>query len=449
MEETKFSEEEHAFLCEVTKNLAFVAQRINRELFKQRDPGPGHRAYEEFKKIDKSRLDRMWQEHSDERIGNLLRCYDEVNASRSLGWGEYVLKEHWRPEYYSKSAPWRSMSVSEWGFLPALARGEDVEESASELRERRRSRDRIQTEEVDLGEFIERLRVHGEGHTSYFHYTNWNALKSMMKGVSTGPVGRRVLLLTAARKMNDRIERLWGDGVYFASFSYSRYEDVAMWMNYGKENPEAIRIRLDGDRVREWLRLQRGGHGVYAVDGNVGADMRLTEIPPGEVESIGFSDVGYVVPTKLMTGRRTGNVMYGRKFYRVPAQLEKCPDGKSMAWSDEIYKGKHPEEGLRIPAVFKKRGWGYERETRLVVSLKGGGKTPDRIAVDFEHVFAGLDGPDCPTNDSSLQESFMSGPWFKKSRQPSSTVSGMRLGDFTVSDYADEIRIITPNSAKQ
>jgi len=35
-------------------------------------------------------------------------------------------------------------------------------------------------------------------------------------------------------------------------FSCTRYEDVAMWMSYGKWQIDAIRIRFDGRDVRDW-----------------------------------------------------------------------------------------------------------------------------------------------------------------------------------------------------
>ena len=94
--------------------------------------------------------------------------------------------------------------------------------------------------EKNLSDFTSILEAGGCTHTSYYHYTNWDAFGKMMEEVKSGPArGLRMLLLSQACNTNDGIERCWGQNVYLACFSYSRYEDVAMWMNYGKRSPDA------------------------------------------------------------------------------------------------------------------------------------------------------------------------------------------------------------------
>ncbi|MBQ7189076.1 MAG: hypothetical protein IJR99_06630 [Kiritimatiellae bacterium] len=65
---------------------------------------------------------------------------------------------------------------------------------------------------VFLSEFTKRLENGGSTHTSYYHYTNWDAFSKMMTKVKCGPAqGLRVLLLTPAYNTNDKIERCWGE----------------------------------------------------------------------------------------------------------------------------------------------------------------------------------------------------------------------------------------------
>ena len=64
---------------------------------------------------------------------------------------------------------------------------------------------------------------------------------------------------------------------------------------------------------------------------------------------------------------------YSRDFYRVF-------ENGSMDWADSVYGGSCR---LDLSPYFKKRGWCYERETRLVVTLREGVDVPTRPAVRF------------------------------------------------------------------
>ena len=285
--------------------------------------------------------------------------------------------------------------------------------------------------EYELQDFTKILLRNGKEHTSYYHYTNWDALGKMMEEVKSGPArGLRMLLLSQACNTNDGIERCWGQNVYLACFSYSRYEDVAMWMNYGKRKPDAIRIRFDGDEVRAWLGRHKDGKGLFKAiqHGNVFSYKRLN---PDDVDSVKLVDVAYVIPSRMTRGRFRGNVEYSRDFYRV------VKDG-TMDWSDSIYDGNCHAE---LSPYFKKRGWCYEREMRLIVTLKDGVDLPERLAVSFCGPFGELERQ-MRMGGEGLQRNVLAGPWFDERKSPQASVCGVALRDVGKSDYAKEICII-------
>ena len=66
---------------------------------------------------------------------------------------------------------------------------------------------------MELHDFAKRLMAGGKTHTSYYHYTNWDAFSKMMTKVNGGPAQGLCMLLTPANKTNDGIERCWGENV--------------------------------------------------------------------------------------------------------------------------------------------------------------------------------------------------------------------------------------------
>ena len=285
--------------------------------------------------------------------------------------------------------------------------------------------------EYELQDFTKILLRNGKEHTSYYHYTNWGAFEKMMEEVKGGPArGLRMLLLSPANKTNDGIERCWGRNVYLACFSYSRYEDVAMWMNYGKRSPDAVRIRFDGDEVRTWLGRHNDGKGLFKAIQS-GAGFSYERLNPDDVDSVKLVDVAYVIPSRMTRGRFRGNVEYSRDFYRV------VKNGV-MDWSDSIYDGSCLAE---ISPYFKKRGWCYEREMRLIVTLKDRVDLPERLAISFCGPFDELERQ-MHTGGEGLQRNVLAGPWFDERRSSQTSVCGVTLRDVGKSDYAKEIRII-------
>ena len=291
--------------------------------------------------------------------------------------------------------------------------------------------------EMELREFTKRLMAGGKTHTSYYHYTNWGAFAKMMTEVKGGPArGLRVLLLSPAHNTNDGIERCWGRNVYLACFSYSRYEDVAMWMNYGKGNPDAIRIRFNGSKVAAWLERHRQGEGFFAAtkmdDGSNGS-FRYERLDRREIESVKLVDVAYVIPSRMTHGRLRGNVEYSRDFYRVF-------ENGTMDWSDSVYGGCCRED---LSPYFKKRGWCYERETRLVVTLKEGREPlPEKLAVRFCSPFDELERQ-MRRGGEHASRSLLSGPWYDARHSSKMKVCGVGIDEIGRSDYSREIKIIT------
>ena len=284
--------------------------------------------------------------------------------------------------------------------------------------------------EYELRDFTKILLRNGKEHTSYYHYTNWVAFGKMMEEVKGGPArGLRMLLLSQASNTNDGIERCWGRNVYLACFSYSRYEDVAMWMNYGKRSPDAVRIRFDGDEVREWLERHRRGEGLFRAIPHVGG-FRYERLDPSDVESVRLVDVAYVIPSRMTQGRLRGNVEYSRDFYRVF-------ENGSMDWAGSVYGGSCR---LDLSPYFKKRGWCYERETRLVVTLRDGVDLPKRLAVRFCGPFDELERQ---MRGNGRVRNLLSGPWFDDGSSSSAKVKGVGIREIGKSDYANEIKIIT------
>ena len=286
-------------------------------------------------------------------------------------------------------------------------------------------------DELQLETFIKHLDGAGVSHTSLYHYTRWEALEKMMADVSGGPArGRKMLLLTKASKTNDKVEKGWGDNVFLACFSYSRYEDVAMWANYGKRLPDAVRIRFDGRVVKDWYERHKHGEGLFSVTEKDGK-FRFAAIDPVSVESVKLVDVAYVIPSKMMGRRMWGNVEYSRRFYHV------IDSDDSIKWSDSVYEGCQ-DKNLR--PYFKKRGWAYERETRLVVTLKEASPDVDRIGISFTEPFRRF-GEEL-RDPGFRTRAVISGPWYGLGDIPKTKILGIGLSDVGKSDYVSEINLL-------
>lgn len=280
---------------------------------------------------------------------------------------------------------------------------------------------------------LDRLESYGSEHSSYYHYTQWTSLGKMLQGVGSGPAkGNRLLLLTKAINTNDKIEQGWGKNVFLACFSYSRYESVAMWANYGKRSPEAVMIRFDGNAIRDWLPADKSDREIFGVSEKDGR-FCYKKICPDDIESIKLVDVAYVLPEKMARGRRMwGNVEYGRRFYRV------FGDDDTLSWSDAIYDGRQGEARRKLLPYFKKRGWSYERETRLIVTLKDKNTDVERVAIDFNGPFSKL----AEELASNPTRAIVAGPWYDALKSPKAKINRIGLDQVGKSDYVNEVNLL-------
>lgn len=104
------------FLSSASMTLAFIIQRINRQLSEKRPPKPGQTAYENFKAIDIDRLAELAKQDDTHQAKRLLDVYEEVVISEKSGWTRFVLQDEWSPEAYDITNPSLSTGLRNWGF---------------------------------------------------------------------------------------------------------------------------------------------------------------------------------------------------------------------------------------------------------------------------------------------------------------------------------------------
>lgn len=314
------------------------------------------------------------------------------------------------------------------------------------------------------------LEKEAVNHIAYYHYTRWECLRKMLTD-STCKDGARhkFLLLTRASKTNDGIEEKWPKNYYMACFSLSRYEDVAMWLNYGKRQPDSVRIKITRDAMDDWLAIKK--HDVYSVHQDKG-EIRFGDNISGRVKSVKLYGLAYVIPSHHWVTEadaifsspgsseyvtQDSNIELGRKFFKV------AKNG-SYKWVDAIYKGKDLSK-KGIPPVFKKRGWAYEREIRLVVEMDPAYNVGDRIAVAFDRPFdellrymnmpgskrkkcllGGVMTPKVKVLDHRFPM-IQSGPWYD-GHAGAVGIGKFKLRDAFHSEYQNEIKMIFPGDEK-
>jgi len=315
------------------------------------------------------------------------------------------------------------------------------------------------------------LEKEAANHIAYYHYTRWGCLQKMMTAAPCGTGGEhRFLLLTRAAKTNDGIEEKWPQNYYMACFSLSRYEDVAMWLNYGKRNADAVRIKITRDAMDDWLAIRR--HEAFMATASHGAFVFDTEISD-RVKSVKLYGLAYVIPSHHWVTEKDeifaapssseyvvqdSNIEVGRKFFKVAK-------GGDYKWVDAIYKGEDLS-CLGMPPVFKKRGWAYEREIRLVVEMEPSFDAGDRIAIAFDGPLNELERhmnmdvetrkntPLCGKMTPSQKiwdprfPMVQSGPWFDGSAG-SDAIGGFKLSDAFESEYRNEIKMMFPGDEKK
>lgn len=323
----------------------------------------------------------------------------------------------------------------------------------SRMRVRALAGDRPFVETMTRNEFVEMMVRYGADHSDgYYQYTQWESLRKMMAGAVLADGQRhRVILLSNMKETNDAVESFWSPRDYVACFSYSKYEDVAMWLNYGRKrgySSQAVRIHFDRKAVQDWIASHRKSyekglphHGVYGVTFGNNREIVSSVDISADVERVCLADVGYIIHEKYLTAHHCGNVEYRRKFFRVENE-------GTIGWANAVYDC-HQESEL-LP-IFKKRGWAYEREVRLIVRLKKGVKAKafQKIAVAFDGPFAQLEQDIVAFKSPKTEERvwrfpIWRGPWYdaKEVCEPIPLQKGsVTLASATPSDYSKEIKI--------
>ena len=115
---TRMTKVDMDYLCEVSLDLAYIAQRINRQIDTYGKPGPGKTALPKFKMISRERIAGL-RDIGGFRVEKLLACYDEVICSESAGWTTKVFEQYWNPNAYDSVThdPTESMDLRQWGFV--------------------------------------------------------------------------------------------------------------------------------------------------------------------------------------------------------------------------------------------------------------------------------------------------------------------------------------------
>ena len=247
----------------------------------------------------------------------------------------------------------------------------------------RRLREKDSAIPVSIDEFCLFLRQKGLSHKGgYFHYTTWGRLNDMLKSVDVGnDRKKRLLLMTAASSVND--SRDSRQGAYIASFSYGSEENVAMWTNYGVPKREAVRIRFPMAAMTKWARENPvSGIPIYVLEGE---QFRKLNATPAEAF---FADVAYYGVNDSLDKGSPVSVRYRNE---------------SCAFGEEKWRRQVCETNKSL--LFKKRGWSYESEVRLIVRFDVAAIT-DRyrqIAVPFDTVYDAV--------LSDVHKNVLMGPW--------------------------------------
>ena len=262
----------------------------------------------------------------------------------------------------------------------------------------RRLKERDTTNPVLIKEFCWLLRQNGLSHSQgYFHYTTWGRLKKMLATVDVGEKEKkRLFFLSASLSMNDTQEAK--PGVYLASFSFGKEEEVAMWTNYGVPKREAVRIRFPLAAMTRWANENTSDKITIYVRENENGPFHALDVKPAEIY---FADVAYYGRNDPSEKTKRDAVRYKGENFSL----------KETKWREHVRK---TDDSL----LFKKRGWAYEREVRLIVRFDDAAKVSryGKIALPFDSVYeAMLNAQQTAVREKSEEKkSVMLGPWSTK-----------------------------------
>lgn len=195
------------------------------------------------------------------------------------------------------------------------------------------------TTAVELEEYLQREYEHG----GYYHYTSLENIDKILAS--------KTFWISNVQGFNDKAEiELFGEkqkNCYATCFSTGRNENLPLWYMYSGIDGKGGRIRLTKDKIRKMV-----CHGKYYLSTNK-TDLNLLDLTGGN-SIITFKDIVYFekeneekknnhIDLKYNTMTNYGNVS-----------------------TKEFEKYKKKNIGF-----YKYLIWYYEKETRLLVELKG------------------------------------------------------------------------------
>lgn len=269
---------------------------------------------------------------------------------------------------------------------------------------------------VSINEFCKLLRLNGLLHNhGYFHYTTLGRLQKMLTEVEVDEGKKmRLFLMSASSALNDTEEKR--DGFYVASFSFGEEEGVAMWTNYGVPKPDAVRIKFPMKAMTRWIRENTCDNIVIYVQEGDDQKFHALNVNPADIY---FADVAYYGRNDPSSGTIPDTIRYKGEKYRL----------KEDRWRDRIRKENYS-------LLFKKSGWSYESEVRLIIQFNEITKMRryKRIAVPFDSVYDAM-------LDAQRQNgcSLMYGPWCQMGRSKSPEIKGISIS--LNSSFQGELRM--------
>ena len=278
-----------------------------------------------------------------------------------------------------------------------------------------RLREKDSSKPVSIEEFCWLLRQNGLSHSQgYFHYTTCGRLQKMLAGEDVGEKEKkRLFFMSASSALNDAEETK--PGVYLASFSYGKEEEVAMWTNYGVPKREAVRIRFPLAAMTRWAKENTPDKITIYVRENENALFRALDVKPAEIY---FADVAYY-------GRNDPSEKVKRDTVRYKGENFWFDEER---WRDDIRK-------RNASLLFKKRGWAYEREVRLIVRFDDIALTDryKRIALPFDSLYDAL--------LTEVKKNILSGPWEMSPAVSQNIEDMINLADIDRSSFYGELNM--------
>jgi hypothetical protein len=266
---------------------------------------------------------------------------------------------------------------------------------------------------ISVEDLCKELETRGKRHNhGYYHYTLWKYFALMAEGKKTSDsvLERKFIRLSSSRCMNDVCDRKMQEGTYIMSFSIGEEENVATWIMYGRDvkgyscngedglcgmkMDQAIRLKFRMKALNKWVReVNDGKHKVYVRSDKEG----MLQLQQNSKIKARLLDVAYI-----RSNNKKKNKVYA-PCIKLGKDEYKISDWPSCGQINPIYA-----------PFFKFKGWEYERETRLIVEIKGMKSFPDYIFLPFEPIETLIAEATSNTKDNDYCSPITMGPWFNK-----------------------------------